>query len=127
MHSQGAKFVFVAENVAFWGMGQGCAVALTSLLTWNGESFAAFVGICGSLQFETEILEISGHLPRLTDDEELFNFFGENGGDDPSSCSDDEEANVDDEPRDSFAKIRPRPNLACRASQLSQTIIEARR
>lgn len=45
-----------ARNVALWGLSQGCAAALVSLLTWGGEPLAAAVGMCGWLPFR-ELLE----------------------------------------------------------------------
>lgn len=38
-----------SANVVLWGLSQGCATALISLLLWNGEHPAALVGMCGWL------------------------------------------------------------------------------
>ena len=47
------------ENVVLWGLSQGCAMSLTALLTWDGEQFAATVGMCGYLPFANHIREIA--------------------------------------------------------------------
>ncbi|CZR64842.1 related to phospholipase/esterase [Phialocephala subalpina] len=47
------------KNVALWGLSQGCATSLTSLLTWDGEPFAATVGMCGWLPFSNVIKDIA--------------------------------------------------------------------
>ncbi|KUJ16439.1 alpha/beta-hydrolase [Mollisia scopiformis] len=39
------------ENVVLWGLSQGCATALTALLTWDGPALGAVVGMCGYLPF----------------------------------------------------------------------------
>lgn len=46
------------ENVVLWGLSQGCATSLSSLLTWDGEPFAAVVGMCGWLPFANEIMDV---------------------------------------------------------------------
>lgn len=40
------------ENVVLWGLSQGCATSLVSLLIWEGAPFAATVGMCGWLPFD---------------------------------------------------------------------------
>jgi hypothetical protein len=47
------------ENVVLWGLSQDCATSLTALLTWDGEQFAATVGMCGYLPFANHIEEIA--------------------------------------------------------------------
>jgi len=48
-----------AENVVLWGLSQGCATALSLLLTWDAEPFAAMVGMCGFLPFSNVIKDIA--------------------------------------------------------------------
>ncbi|APA09756.1 hypothetical protein SS1G_06046 [Sclerotinia sclerotiorum 1980 UF-70] len=48
-----------AENVVLWGLSQGCATSLSSLLAWNDEPFAAVVGMCGWLPFGNVVEELS--------------------------------------------------------------------
>ena len=48
------------ENVVLWGLSQGCATSLMALLTWDGEAFAAVVGMCGYLPFANHIRDIAG-------------------------------------------------------------------
>ena len=37
------------ENVVLWGLSQGAATSLISLLLWEGPKFAAAIGMCGWL------------------------------------------------------------------------------
>lgn len=46
-----------AENVVLWGLSQGCAVALITLLSWNGPPFAAVVGMCGWMPLRTRLTQ----------------------------------------------------------------------
>lgn len=48
------------ENVVLWGLSQGCATSLISLLCWDGEPFAATIGMCGWLPYGTMIMDIAG-------------------------------------------------------------------
>jgi predicted esterase len=48
-----------AKNVVLWGLSQGCATSLSSLLTWDGKQFAATVGMCGYLPFGNHVEDIS--------------------------------------------------------------------
>lgn len=48
-----------SENVVLWGLSQGCATSLASLLTWDGDAFAAVVGMCGYLPFGGFVAEIA--------------------------------------------------------------------
>ncbi|KAL8903386.1 MAG: hypothetical protein Q9207_003960 [Kuettlingeria erythrocarpa] len=48
-----------ADNVVLGGLSQGCAAALISLLTWNGEPIAAGFGLCGWLPFRMQLEEIA--------------------------------------------------------------------
>ncbi|TVY87242.1 hypothetical protein LAWI1_G007021, partial [Lachnellula willkommii] len=73
------------ENVVLWGLSQGCATSLTSLLTWDGEPFAATIGMCEYLPFANHIEDIARG--SNSDAEDLFG----NGDDDPLSHSGDEE------------------------------------
>jgi predicted esterase len=47
------------ENVVLWGLSQGCATALISHLTWNGDPFAATVGMCGYLPLSNHIRDLA--------------------------------------------------------------------
>ncbi|KAK3695955.1 hypothetical protein LTR37_018250 [Vermiconidia calcicola] len=38
-----------SQNVLLWGLSQGCAISLVSLLLWQGPKIAAVVGMCGWL------------------------------------------------------------------------------
>jgi len=92
-------------NVVLWGLSQGCATSLTSLLTWNGQPFAATVGMCGYLPFANHIEEIAkGNNSKTGDD-----LFGQEGDDaDPFSHSDDEGGDSDMSlPNDSNKKSLP--------------------
>lgn len=40
-----------ASNVALMGLSQGCAAGIVATLLWEGEPFAALVGMCGYLPF----------------------------------------------------------------------------
>lgn len=48
------------ENMILWALSQGCATSLSSLLAWDGEPFAAVVGMCGYLPFTNRIVEVVG-------------------------------------------------------------------
>ena len=48
-----------ATNVVLGGLSQGCAAALVSLLTWEGEPLAAAFGMCGWLPLEQHIADIA--------------------------------------------------------------------
>jgi predicted esterase len=74
------------ENVVLWGLSQGCALSLASLLTWDGEPFAAVVGMCGWLPYGNELKRIAGR----GDGDEGF----DEDDDDPFGRSGDE----DDDP-----------------------------
>jgi predicted esterase len=76
------------ENVVLWGLSQDCATSLTALLTWDGEQFAATVGMCGYLPFANHIEEIAkGSNSGSGDDtfgqeEENENLFSHSGNED---------------------------------------------
>ncbi|KFY64690.1 hypothetical protein V496_03085 [Pseudogymnoascus sp. VKM F-4515 (FW-2607)] len=46
-----------AKNVVLMGLSQGCAAAIMSLLTWQGEPLGAAVGMCGWLPFRKQMLD----------------------------------------------------------------------
>ena len=48
-----------AMNVVLGGLSQGCAAALVSLLTWEGEPLAAAFGMCGWLPLRQHIADIA--------------------------------------------------------------------
>lgn len=75
-----------AENVVLWGLSQGCATSLVSLLCWEGERITACVGICGWLPYGNVIKDIAAIRSGGEDD-----FFGAGGEDeDPFAHSGDE-------------------------------------
>jgi predicted esterase len=47
------------ENVVLWGLSQGCATSLATLLTWDNEPFGAVIGMCGYLPLANLIEEVS--------------------------------------------------------------------
>ncbi|KFY74776.1 hypothetical protein V499_05215 [Pseudogymnoascus sp. VKM F-103] len=49
--------VMGARNVVLMGLSQGCAAAIISLLTWQGEPLGAAVGMCGWLPFRKQMLD----------------------------------------------------------------------
>lgn len=60
------------QNVVLWGLSQGCATSLSSLLTWDGEPIAAVVGMCGWMPFANVMEEISKGGENEEDDEDPF-------------------------------------------------------
>lgn len=48
-----------AENVVLWGLSQGCATSLVSLLCWEGEGIAACIGMCGWLPYGNVVKDIA--------------------------------------------------------------------
>lgn len=61
-----------AENIVLWGLSQGCAAVLISLLTWDGEPLAAAVGMCGWLPFQKHLEEIVRDVDISTDNKYPF-------------------------------------------------------
>ncbi|KAI4187693.1 MAG: hypothetical protein L6R41_002639 [Letrouitia leprolyta] len=78
-----------AENVVLGGLSQGCAAAMISLLTWDGEPIAAGFGMCGWLPFRIQMEGLCS-LDMSNDDDEL-------GNDDFFEAS-EEEATTQDAP-----------------------------
>lgn len=77
-----------AKNVVLWGLSQGCATSLASLLTWDGEPFAAAVGMCGWLPFANVMVDMlqedqeKDNLSQSYDDEyDPFSPSGDENGD----------------------------------------------
>jgi hypothetical protein len=61
------------QNVVLWGSRQGCAVALSTLLTWEGEPFAALVGMIWWLPLENWVWDVpNGDYSRLHEDGDEF-------------------------------------------------------
>lgn len=81
------------ENVVLFGLSQGCATSLASLLTWNGEPFAAVVGMCGWLPFGNVIKEIAGGNSMPMEDDLLG--LSEDDDDDPFARSGGEDSEDD--------------------------------
>lgn len=48
-----------SENVVLWGSRQGCAAALSALLTWDRKPFAAVVGMSGWLPFGNQVWDFA--------------------------------------------------------------------
>jgi predicted esterase len=90
------------ENVVLWGLSQGCATALVSLLTWEGQELAGVVGMCGWLPFGNELVKhASGNQAdgseAYGDEDDPFVLSGDRDEDeDPFARSDDSD-NDDDE------------------------------
>lgn len=70
------------ENVVLWGLSQGCATSLASLLCWEGRPFAAVVGMCGWVPFGNELAKTAGGAMESRSEED---------GDDPFALSGDED------------------------------------
>ena len=83
------------ENVVLWGLSQGCATTLTSVLLWDEEPFAAAVGMCGYLPFGNIIEEIASSTLNSTGSG-TFSLFEETEDDDPFAHSDDDNDNGSD-------------------------------
>ena len=81
------------ENVVLWGLSQGCATSLASLLVWDGEPFAAVVGMCGWIPFGNELVKIGrGHGDKglEEDHDDPFALSGDED-EDPFATSDDDD------------------------------------
>lgn len=63
------------ENMVLWGLSQGCATSLASLLVWDGEPFAGIVGICEWLPYANEMLRIAGDKRGGNNDKEEDDLF----------------------------------------------------
>jgi hypothetical protein len=61
------------QNVVLCGSRQGCEVALSTLLTWEGEPFAVLVGMSGWLPLDNWVSDVAnGGYPRLHEDGDEF-------------------------------------------------------
>ena len=70
------------ESVVLWGLSQGCAASLVALLTWDGDPFAATVGMCGYLPFANHIEDIvKGNNSNSSEDEDPFSHSGDEDDD----------------------------------------------
>lgn len=87
-----------AKNVVLWGLSQGCAALLISLLTWPGEPLAAAVGMCGWLPFRD-------HLEEIVRDRDITTHIPDNQT--PILHSHDEQSKPRTE--NSFSPIQPTP------------------
>ncbi|KAG4422078.1 hypothetical protein IFR04_004819 [Cadophora malorum] len=74
-----------AKNVVLWGLSQGCATSLATLLTWDGEPLAAAVGMCGWLPFSNIMVDMLEDYQSMTD--HSLAYVDE---DDPFALSEDE-------------------------------------
>ncbi|KAK2627642.1 hypothetical protein QTJ16_002288 [Diplocarpon rosae] len=77
-----------AENVVLWGLSQGCATCLASLLAWDSKPFAAVVGMCGYLPFADVVQDMASggscteeeeENPFGSDDDDVFANSGDEG------------------------------------------------
>lgn len=95
------------ENFVLWGMSQGCATSLSALLSWDGQPFAATVGMCGWLPYSNMLIDIGGGRYSLNTsdlDDDLFGQDDDSFGtgdsfeqdDDPFVTSDDDNDDNDD-------------------------------
>ena len=97
-------------NVVLWGLSQGCATSLSTLLTWDGEPFAAVVGMCGYLPFSNLIREVAGSrklkdgtYSKIEEEDENESESGSNESSDEDSDEQEEdngiyEENIDNDP-----------------------------
>jgi predicted esterase len=92
------------ENVVLWGLSQGCATSLTALLTWDGEAFAATVGMCGYLPFANHIKDIARG--------DNLGFGDDTDEEDPFSHSGDEDSDNDPFNKDKDSKKKDLPTPA---------------
>lgn len=76
-----------ARNVVLCGLSQGCAAALVSLLTWDGEPLATAVGMCGWLPFRKYLEDVVRDAESHTDSDDPFTHWEEE--DDPFSREED--------------------------------------
>jgi predicted esterase len=96
------------ENVVLWGLSQGCATSLASLLVWDGEPFAAVVGMCGWIPFGNELVKIGrGHGDKgLEEDyDDPFALSGDED-EDPFATSDNEDEARGDLPSQAVQLLR---------------------
>ena len=61
-----------AENVVLWGLSQGMAQTMISLLLWEGPRFAAAVGMCGWLPLKARMDREVKEDADLQDEENAF-------------------------------------------------------
>jgi predicted esterase len=85
------------QNVVLWGLSQGCATALVSVLTWEGAEFAGVVGMCGWLPFGNELVKNAGGngaggSEADGDEEDPFALSGNEDEDPFARCDDEDEA-----------------------------------
>lgn len=85
------------QNVVLWGLSQGCATALVSLVMWEGEEFAGVVGMCGWLPFGNELVRVAGGeesdgIEEDGDEEDPFALSGDENEDPFARSDDDDEA-----------------------------------
>jgi predicted esterase len=63
------------SKIVLAGISQGCAMALTSLLLWNGAPLGAVVGMCGFMPITApllDILESDGASSKESDEDDVF-------------------------------------------------------
>jgi len=83
------------ENVVLWGLSQGCATSLASLLSWDGEPFGAVVGMCGWLPFANLIKDTNAITSSKYPTSQAADKNDDNG--DADSESDDDAESTDGE------------------------------
>ncbi|PVH81010.1 hypothetical protein DL98DRAFT_625716, partial [Cadophora sp. DSE1049] len=73
------------KNVVLWGLRQGAAMALSTLLTWEGESFGAIIGSNGWLPFNRLVWQFANGEDSEIRNDEYFdpdNFWPKENDDD---------------------------------------------
>jgi predicted esterase len=111
------------ENVVLWGLSQGCAASLASLLAWDGKPFAAVIGMCGWLPFGNELVKIAGgaHEESDEEDDDPFALSGDED-EDPFACSDDEDEEKGDLPSQAAAFLRELIDMEYKKGKVFQQI-----
>ncbi|KAF2722378.1 alpha/beta-hydrolase [Polychaeton citri CBS 116435] len=65
-----------ADNVALWGLSQGCASALIATLLWEGKPFKACVGMCGWLPLRKGMSDHTAAAKADMEDDDLRTYKG---------------------------------------------------
>lgn len=75
IHSE-LELVGDAKKIVLGGFSQGCAMALMSLLLWDGPSLGAFVGLCGFMPFTSSLMDILSD-DQNSEEDDVFESTGE--------------------------------------------------